>query len=162
MPLRNSFLLSKRNCIEEAGRGRPLASWEAPITMMRMRSGLCKTLRLLVGWSLSGMLQENGATRRIRWIAGVDLLVLASAWGNYPLDSCPDRPLTAPQCPFGSPAVVSWGELPICAAWLVLGAVMTWILAVPARRSDVPGTSSRASGGGYHGCQVPFAGDEGG
>jgi len=29
----------------------------------------------------------------------------------------------------GSPAVVSWGELAICAAWLVLGAVLTWVLA---------------------------------
>jgi site-specific recombinase XerD len=37
--------------------------------------------------------------------------------------------------------------LPLCAAWLVLGALMTWVLAVPpARRSDVPSTSSQASG----------------
>jgi hypothetical protein len=61
------------------------------------------------------------------WIAGAALLRQAFAWGHSPLN------------------VVSWGELPICAAWLVLGAVMTWILAVSARRSDVPGTSSRAS-----------------
>jgi hypothetical protein len=37
--------------------------------------------------------------------------------------------------------VLSWGELGICAAWLVLGAVMTWILAGPAHRPDVPDTS---------------------
>ena len=60
------------------------------------------------------------------WIAGAALLLLASAWGNSP--------------------GVSWGELPICAAWLVLGAVMTWILAVPGSHSDVPSTGSRASG----------------
>jgi hypothetical protein len=60
------------------------------------------------------------------WIAGAALLLLASAWGNSP--------------------GVSWGELPICAAWPVLGAVLTWILARPARRSYVPNTSSRASG----------------
>jgi hypothetical protein len=30
-----------------------------------------------------------------------------------------------------------------CVAWLVLGAVMTWILAVPAHPWKVPGTSSR-------------------
>jgi hypothetical protein len=66
------------------------------------------------------------------WIAGAGLLALANAWAQYPLNSCPNRPLTAPQCPYGSPAVVSWGELPICAAWLLLGAVMTWILAAPA------------------------------
>ena len=53
------------------------------------------------------------------WIAGAALLLLARAWGNSPEN------------------VVSWGELPICAAWLVLGAVLTWILAGPAHRSDV-------------------------
>lgn len=68
------------------------------------------------------------------WIAGVGLLALAGAWGQYPVDSCPHRPLTAPQCLYGSPAVVSWGELAICPAWLVLGAVLTWILAVPPHR----------------------------
>lgn len=47
------------------------------------------------------------------WMAGVVLLPLARAWGNF--------------------SGVSWGELPICAAWLLLGAVMTWILAAPAR-----------------------------
>jgi len=75
------------------------------------------------------------------WIAGVGLSELAGVWGQYPVNSCPNRPLTAPQCPYGSPAVVSWGELPICAALLLVGAVMTWILAVPARRSDALNTS---------------------
>lgn len=57
------------------------------------------------------------------WIAGAALWSLAHAWGRSP--------------------GVSWGELPICAAWLVLGILMTWILAVPpARRSDAPSTSS--------------------
>ena len=46
------------------------------------------------------------------WMAGAALLLLARAWGNSP--------------------GVSWGELPICAAWLLLGAVMTWIMAAPA------------------------------
>jgi hypothetical protein len=45
-----------------------------------------------------------------------------------------------------SGAVVSWIELPICAAFLALGAVTTRILAVPARGWDVPDTSSRSSG----------------
>jgi hypothetical protein len=79
------------------------------------------------------------------WIAGVAPLGASRCLGEYPQD-CPNGPL-APllQCPFGSPAVVSWGELPICAAWLVLGAMLTWILAGPAHHSDVPDTSSRAS-----------------
>jgi DNA-binding PadR family transcriptional regulator len=80
------------------------------------------------------------------WMAGAALMALASVWGQYPLDSCPNSSLVVPQCPYGSPAVVSWGELPICAAWLVLGAVMAWILAAQPRRADIPNTSSRASG----------------
>jgi hypothetical protein len=71
------------------------------------------------------------------WIAGVALLDLANAWGQYPLHNCPNWQ-AAPQCPVGSgPAVVSWGELAICAAWLVVGGLMAWILAVPARHPDV-------------------------
>jgi hypothetical protein len=80
------------------------------------------------------------------WIAGAALMAQASAWGHYPEGSCPHSYQNSMVCPIPSPAVVSWGELPICAAWLVLGAVMTWILAVPARRSEVPSTSSRATG----------------
>jgi len=45
------------------------------------------------------------------WMAGAVLLELALALGN--------------------PPGVSWGELAVCAAWLALGAVMTWILAAP-------------------------------
>jgi hypothetical protein len=54
------------------------------------------------------------------WTAGAPLLGLARAWGNTPS--------------------VSWGELAICAAWLLLGAVMTWILAAspPPRGRCVP------------------------
>jgi hypothetical protein len=69
------------------------------------------------------------------WIAGFALMYQAGVWGEYPGNSPA----------IGSPAVVSWGELAICAAWLVLGAVLTWILAGPAHRSDVPDTRSRAS-----------------
>ncbi len=57
------------------------------------------------------------------WIAGAGLLALARAWGYS--------------------SGVSWGQLPICAAWLVLGAVMTCILAASAPGSDAPSTSSQ-------------------
>jgi hypothetical protein len=76
------------------------------------------------------------------WIAGFVLIYQAEIWGNYPAN-CPAIGGPA-NCPaIGSPAVVSWGELRICVAWLVLGAVMTWILAVPADPWKVPDTSSR-------------------
>jgi hypothetical protein len=78
------------------------------------------------------------------WIAGVALMVLAlvaaGGWlaGNGPADP------TQPSSTWGSPGpVVGWGELPICAAWLALGAVMTWILAAPHSR-NVPGNSGRS------------------
>ncbi len=76
----------------------------------------------LRGWRAANWLRA--AAWAGAWIAGAALLSVAHAWGNTP--------------------GVSWGELAICAAWLVLGAVMTWIMAVPARRSAVPDTSSRA------------------
>ncbi|HEY3905900.1 MAG TPA: hypothetical protein VGM14_18465 [Streptosporangiaceae bacterium] len=37
--------------------------------------------------------------------------------------------------------MVSWGELAIGAAWLVLAGLMAWILAVPRRHSDIAETS---------------------
>ena len=77
------------------------------------------------------------------WIAGFALMYQANVWGEYP--GTGDAPTNFSSGLIGSPAVVSWGELAICAAWLVLGAVLTWILAAPAHRSDVPDTSSRAS-----------------
>ena len=81
------------------------------------------------------------------WIAGAALIAKASAWSAYPYASCPNSDQNGLACPIPSPAVVSWGELAICAAWLVLGAVMTWILAGPGRRSQVPDpTSARCSG----------------
>jgi hypothetical protein len=90
------------------------------------------------------------------WIAGLALGYQAGVWGEYPA-SC--SAIGGPQnCPaIGSPAVVSWGEMGICTAWLVLGAVMTWILAVPAHPWKVPGTSSRP--GGEASRWPPGAGD---
>jgi hypothetical protein len=88
------------------------------------------------------------------WIAGFALMYQAEIWGSYPAN-CPA--IGGPgNCPaIGSPAVVSWGELGICAAWLVLAAVMTSILAVPARRWYRPGTSSRPSAKPAAGRPVP-------
>ena len=88
------------------------------------------------------------------WIAGFALIYQSEAWGNYPANC----PAIADNCPaIGSPAVVSWGELGICAAWLVLGSLMTWILAAPAHPWKVPGTSSRP--GGEASRRPPTAGD---
>jgi hypothetical protein len=78
------------------------------------------------------------------WIAGFALIYQATVWGNYPANCPVTGGPGMSDCPaIGSPAVVSWGELAICAAWLVLGAVLTWILAGPGHCSDVPYTSSR-------------------
>jgi hypothetical protein len=80
------------------------------------------------------------------WVAGCYLMRLATLWSDYPGGSlnytCTQG---GSSCSVSGPAVVSWGELAICAAWLVLGAVMTRILARPARRSYVPDPTSRAS-----------------
>jgi hypothetical protein len=67
------------------------------------------------------------------WVAGLALMRQAGVWSEYP----------APNVTYG-PAVVSWGELAICAAWLALGAVMTLILAGQAHGSDMPDASRKA------------------
>ena len=79
------------------------------------------------------------------WIAGVALMVLAvgaaSGWlaGNSPPDP------TQPSSTYGSPGpVTGWGELLVFAAWLALGAVMTWILAAPHGR-NMPENSGRST-----------------
>jgi hypothetical protein len=64
----------------------------------------------LRGWQRANWLRA--AAWAGAWIAGAVLLSLARAWGDTP--------------------GVSWGELAIGAAWLLLGAVMTWIVAAPA------------------------------
>jgi hypothetical protein len=69
------------------------------------------------------------------WLAGFALMYQAGKWGEYPGNSPA----------IGSPAVMSWGELGLFAAWLALGAVMTWILAAPHHSRNAPEASSRSS-----------------
>lgn len=81
------------------------------------------------------------------WAAGFALMLQAAVWGEYPERDMTHTCFHGQGCVinYGEPAVVSWGELAICAAWLALGAVMTWILArPPADRRNVPGTSTKA------------------
>jgi hypothetical protein len=69
-------------------------------------------IRLRGGWQRGNWLRS--AAWAGAWIAGGALLSLARAWGNSP--------------------GVSWGELPVCAAWLVLGAVINRILSASPKR----------------------------
>jgi hypothetical protein len=78
------------------------------------------------------------------WIAGVALMVLTYVAAFSWLDN--NGPFVATE---GTPwpnflPAVAWGELPICAAWLALGAVMTRILAAP-HSSNVPENSGRST-----------------
>jgi hypothetical protein len=76
------------------------------------------------------------------WVAGLALMRQAGIWSEYPATRCGNAMgCIVPQD--SGPAIVSWGELAICAAWLALGAVMTQILAGPAHGWDAPDTSSR-------------------
>jgi hypothetical protein len=126
-----------------------IQSWaETPVPFQVVEAlALIAWVALLIPMPIAGFVRLRGWRRGnwLRaaawagtWIAGVALYGLAAVWGQYPYDSCPyvaNAPVPT-QCPYGSAAVVSWGELPICAAWLVLGVVMTRILAVLTRRSD--------------------------
>jgi hypothetical protein len=98
---------------------------------------IAASLALPVPALIAGFIRLRGWRPRSRlriaawagaWIAGFALVYQAEVWGNYPANC----PATADNCPaIGSPAVVSWGELAICAAWLALGGAMTWILSSP-------------------------------
>jgi len=80
------------------------------------------------------------------WAAGFELMHLAYVWSEYPWQIL-GRTCSQGSCVLDDygPAVVSWGELAICAAWLALGAAMTLILAGPAHGREVPDTSRKAS-----------------
>ena len=78
------------------------------------------------------------------WIAGFALTYQGEIWGSYPANCPVTGGPGMSECPaINSPAVVSWGELGICSAWLVLGAVMTWILAAPAHLSALTSSVTR-------------------
>ncbi len=70
----------------------------------------------LRGWRPRNWLRAAGWTGS--WVAGLSLMITAGEWANAGMD--------------GNRGVLSVGEMAICAAWLMLGAVMTWILAAPA------------------------------
>jgi hypothetical protein len=91
----------------------------------------------LRGWRRDRWLRATAWA--VAWIASVGLYVLSNQWAEYPEQKCPHAyQIPGMVCPIPSPAVVSWGELPICAAFLMLAGMMTWILAVPpVRRSDL-------------------------
>jgi hypothetical protein len=74
----------------------------------------------LRGWRPANWLRAAGWAGT--WVAGAALMLRAEAWADSP--------------------GVSWGELPLCAAWLVLGILITSILAGPAHGRDVPDTNS--------------------
>ncbi len=90
---------------------------------------------LVAGLARFGRRESRDDIRRYAWIgiwiAGVALVVLAYVAAFRWLDANgPVVPAVGTTLPSPGPAV-GWGELPICAAWLALGAVMTWILAAP-------------------------------
>ena len=98
----------------------------------------------LRGWRRGNWLRA--AAWASAWLAGAALMAQANVWGQYPEQSCPNMySQNGLVCPIPSPAVVSWGELAICTAWLVLGAVMARMLTGPARGWNVPDTSRKAS-----------------
>jgi MFS family permease len=103
---------------------------------------------LVAGLARFGRRESRDDIRRYAWIgiwiAGVALMVLALVAAFRWLDgNGPVVPTVGTTLPSPGPAV-GWGELPICAAWLALGAVMTWILAAPHSR-NVPENSGRST-----------------
>jgi hypothetical protein len=84
----------------------------------------------LRGWRPRNWLRVAGWASS--WVAGLALMVQAAGW------------VAAHDGGYGVNGAVKIGEMTICAAWLVLGALMTWILAVPAtRRSKGPAPTDK-------------------
>jgi hypothetical protein len=71
----------------------------------------------LRGWRPRSWLRVAGWAGS--WVAGLVLMYQAAEW--------------AVAGEGGSRGILSVGEIALCATWLVLGAAMTWILAVPAQ-----------------------------
>jgi len=147
--------------------GLPFAGWldtdSVPVriagvlALIAVLAWLVLPLAALVGGSIRLGRRQRNWLCAAGWVgalvAGCYLIRLSALWSDYPGGSLKDYACTRPfsdgtvNCTVGGPAVVSWGELAICAAWLVLGALLTWILARPARRSDVPDPSGHAPQG---------------
>ena len=53
------------------------------------------------------------------WLFGFGLIYLSSDWARYPT-LCKNSTAPLGQCAYGSPAVVSWGELILVMAWISL------------------------------------------
>ena len=84
----------------------------------------------LHGWRPRNWLRVAGWAGS--WVAGLALMDQAAEW--------------AVAGEGGTRGVLIVGEMAICAAWLVLGAVMTSVLAKPpSRERDLPATSDRSS-----------------
>jgi hypothetical protein len=99
--------------------------------------GAAAWLVLTIPVLASGLIRLRGSELRAAawagvWAAGIALIFPVARWqtsapATKACDNSSGCILTGYRY-----AVVSWGELAICAAWLALGAVMTWILARPA------------------------------
>jgi hypothetical protein len=70
----------------------------------------------LRGWRSRNWLRAAGWAGSL--VAGWALMIQAGEWAAAGVD--------------GTNGVLRVGEIAICAAWLILGAIMTWILAAPA------------------------------
>ena len=76
----------------------------------------------LRGWRRRNWLRATGWAGS--WVAGLALMITAGEWANAGM--------------YDNRGVLRIGEMAVCAAWLILGVVMTWILGaapVPRARS---------------------------
>jgi hypothetical protein len=70
------------------------------------------------------------------WMAGLALMITAGEWANAGT--------------VGNRGVLSIGEMAICAAWLVLGSAMTWVLSGPQNRGSLSQAATSRTGRARH------------
>ena len=144
------FFLVSMQPYTSPGYGNPVGPGRIPVILVGVGglaalTWLALIVPLLIVTFMVGGLHQLGNWRRPRcwlraaawvcaWAIGLLLMHQAYLWGEYPNGSKPS-----------GPAIVSWGELAICAAWLALGAMMTWILGGSPHGRDVPELSRKIS-----------------
>jgi hypothetical protein len=110
-------------------------TWVGWLALLALVSWLVLTIPVLI----AGVAQLRDRELRAiawtgAWVVDLTLTVLIKAWQDNPPQKITCDANGCGVVPYYGPAVVDLRELGICAAFLTLGAVMTWILARPAER----------------------------
>lgn len=90
-----------------------------PIILMAVLVTLIGLPMFVVGCFIAPRSWQSRTIWYLCWLFGFGLIYLSSDWARYPT-LCKNSTAPLGQCAYGSPAVVSWGELALVMAWISL------------------------------------------